>query len=383
MPGRSWSKASTKSSRRETPVVRRFDAQDARQVALLWQKCFRHTTAPPSPSVEQYFIDVFLSHPWFDTDLAPLVLDLHGEVLGFVGRMARPMVFRGQRIRCAVATQLMVDPDRRVPFGAMQLVRALHSGPHDLCYSDGANEHSVPIWQRCGGRASRLLSFEWTRTLRPMQDLCCRLRGHGRLGRLARAAHPIAGAIDAAAAALLPRLYQRPVGKLTRQDATAGQILPLLQSVSSTAALYPEYPAESFSWLLDKVGESRNLGALRRVIVMDGMEAVGWFIYFVNKGGTAQVLQAGARQGHGLAVMGELFRDAWECGAAAVSGSLDPMLIAELSDSHCQFRCPGFGVLVQSRNADLLGAVLQGEGFISRLDGEWWLRLGVDRQYEW
>ena len=131
MPGRSSSKTSTKLSKPESPVVRDFGAQDALQVAILWQKCFRHTTAPPSPAVEQYFTDVFLNHPWFEADLAPLVLDLHGEVVGFIGRMARPMVFHGQRIRCAVATQLMVDSDRQLPFGAMQLVRALFSGPHD------------------------------------------------------------------------------------------------------------------------------------------------------------------------------------------------------------------------------------------------------------
>ena len=374
----------TKPYTRVSPVVRAFDARDAPEVALLWQKRFRGTRTPPSRSVGQYFTDVFLNHPWFDAELAPLVLDLHGEVVGFIGRMARPMLYRGQRIRCAVATQLMVDPDRRMPFGAIELVRAVHAGPQDLCYSDGANDQSVAIWERCGGRASRLLSFEWMRVLRPMQRLCYDLRKHDRLGSPARAAHRTAGVIDVTAATLLPRLFHKPAGGLTRRNATAEEIQPLLLSVSSTAGLHPEYSAESFAWLLGKVGESRSLGELRSMIVI-GEEGtgIGWFIYFANKGGTAQVLQTGARQGRGLEVLGELFRDAWECGAAAVSGEFDPMLVTELSNSHCQFSCPGFGVLVQSRNADLLGAVQQGEGFISRLEGEWWLRLGVDRHYDW
>lgn len=383
-PGPFAAKPSTKSSTRESLVVRSFTAKDAPEVALLWQKCFRGITTPPSRSVEQYFTDVFLNHPWFDAELAPLVLDRQGEVVGFIGRMARPMLYRGQRIRCAVATQLMVDPDRRLPFAAMQLLRAVHSGPHDLCYSDGANDQSVAIWQRCGGQASRLLSFEWMRALRPMQSLCYHLRKHDRLRALAWAAHPVSGLFDVTGATLLPRLYHKPVGRLARRIATAEEILPLLLSVSATAGLHPEYSAESFSWLLAKVGESRSLGELRSVIVLgEEGEAVGWFIYFANKGGTAQVLQSGARHGHGLAVLGELFRDAWEGGAAAVSGGFDPMLVTELSNSHCQFHCPGFGVLVQSRNADLLHAVQQGEGFISRLEGEWWLRLGVDRHYQW
>lgn len=351
---------------------------------MLWQKCFRRTTDTPSILIEQHFKDLFLNHPWFDPELAPLVLDVHGEIVGFIGRMARPMLFREQRVRCAVASQLMVDPERKLAFGAIDLVRALHAGPQDLCYSDGANEHSLRIWQRCGGQASRLLSFEWTRQLRPMQSLCVRLKAHRRFSAAGRIAHPLSGIMDVAAAALLPRFYHKPVGHLTRQPATAVQILPLLLHVSSAATLHPQYSAQSFSWLLRKAAESRTLGELRSVMVLDDEgQGIGWFIYFVNGGSTAQVLQVGANYGSGLAVLAELFRDAWERGAAAVSGQLDPILMTELSNSYCQFRCADLGVLVHSKNPDVLNAIQRGEAFISRLDGEWWFRLGIDRHYKW
>jgi hypothetical protein len=298
--------------------------------------------------------------------------------------MARPMLFQQQRIRCAVATQLMVDPDRKLAFGAIELVRALHSGPQDLCYSDGANEHSLRIWQRCGGQASRLLSFEWTRQLRPMQSFCARLRSHRRFSPVGRLTHPVSGILDAAAAAVLPRFYHKPVGQLTRQQATAVQILPLLLHVVSAAPLHPQYSAQSLSWLLRKAAESRSLGELRSVIVQDSVgQAIGWFIYFVKAGSAAQVLQVGAGYGSGMAVLAELFRDAWEQGASAVSGQLDPLLMTELSNSYCHFRCADLGVLVHSKNPEILNAIQRGEAFISRLDGEWWIRLGIDRRYDW
>src|SRR5512133_862502 len=72
MPGRSSSNPSTKLRKPESPILRPFAEQDTRQVAMLWQKCFRGTTAPPSILVEQHFRDIFLEHPWFDPELAPL-----------------------------------------------------------------------------------------------------------------------------------------------------------------------------------------------------------------------------------------------------------------------------------------------------------------------
>lgn len=354
------------------------------QAAALWQKCFRGTSAPPSKLVEQHFREVFLDSPWYDPELAPLVLDVHGELVGFIGRIARPMVFRGQRVRCAVATQLMVDPERKLAFGAIELVRALHAGPQDLCYSDGANEHSLRVWQRCGGQASRLLSFEWTRRLRPVQCLSLRLKGHRRLAPVGRVMHAASPCVDAAVGLLMPRFYHRPDGQLQRQDATAVQILPILLEVSASAPLHAYYCAQSFSWLTRKAAESRSLGELRTVLVNDSTgQAVGWFLYYTNPGKVAQVLQVGATYGNRLAVLSELFADAWEHGAAAVSGQLDPLLMTELSNSYCEFRCPDLGVLVHSRNPDILNAIQRGEAFMSRLDGEWWIRLGIDRRYDW
>ena len=46
----------------------------------------------------------------------------------------------------------------------------------------------------------------------------------------------------------------------------------------------------------------------------------------------------------------------------------------ELSSSHCGFTWPG-GVLVQSRNKDILDVIHRGNAFLTRLEGEWWMRF--------
>jgi hypothetical protein len=57
-----------------------------------------------------------------------------------------------------------------------------------------------------------------------------------------------------------------------------------------------------------------------------------------------------------------------------VRGRLDPRYIHELSARHCWLRREGTYTLVHSRHADIMAAFKQGEAFLSRLEGEWWLR---------
>jgi len=49
--------------------------------------------------------------------------------------------------------------------------------------------------------------------------------------------------------------------------------------------------------------------------------------------------------------------------------------VQALSDRRCWFRQEGTWTLVHSRHRDILSAVHQGDAFLSRLDGEWWLRF--------
>ena len=364
---------------------RSFVAEDAPQVAALWQRCFRGEAAPPSAAIQKYFVDIFLKHPWYDPEIAPLVLERQGEIVGFIGRMARPMIFRGQTIRCAIASQLMVHPDRKLGFAAIELVRAICDGPQELIYSDGANEDAWRIWNRCGGEAARLLCFEWKRILRPMRSFMLNLREHARLASIAAITTPACDAYDALAVRLLPQLYHKPRRCLAHcQPATAMQILPLLQQVAPASMLYPLYDETSFTWLLDQAAATRSFGKMRTMLVLDTDNTpIGWFIYLVKARHVAHVLQIGATFGHSQSVLSALFRDAWEQGAASVAGQLDPSLTLDLSNSQCQFRCTNMGVLMYSNNPDLLNAIQRGEAFLSRLEGEWWLRLGIDRYASW
>jgi len=62
-------------------------------------------------------------------------------------------------------------------------------------------------------------------------------------------------------------------------------------------------------------------------------------------------------------------------GAAALRGRLDPRYVQELSHRHCWSRWDGPWTLVHSRHADVMAAIEQGDAFLSRLEGGWWLHF--------
>jgi len=142
------------------------------------------------------------------------------------------------------------------------------------------------------------------------------------------------------------------------------------------SALQPVYDAGTFAWLLEQTGGKTRHGNLRSRAVFDGKrQLIGWFLYYSNAGGVSEVVQVAARDGSFDQVLQRLLADAWKNGAAALRGRLEPRFVQELSDRHCWLRREGSWTLIHSRHADVMAAIQQGDAFLSRLEGEWWMRF--------
>ncbi len=339
--------------------------------------------------VARYFRNVFLDHPYHEDGIASLVYeDDAGVIAGFIGALPRRMVFRGRAIRAAVATQLMVESGRRRGFVAFELLCALFAGPQDLTFSDGANERSAAIWERTGGEIVRPYSLDWTRVLRPASYLRHRLERTGATGP-ARAMAPICRAVDVIAARVSSRIlnvdrgsvlgvpFGPPNARLADADLTSADVRALL--VEASPSLYPSYDAPSLAWLLEQAGRTRQHGILRaRLCLGPQGDAAGWYVYYARPGGVSQVLQLGGKPKAIADVLANLFADAHRRGSVAVAGQVEPRWLREISDAQASLSCNSLGVLVHSRDREIVHAVQRGDSFLSRLDGEWWLRFGAD-----
>ena len=356
--------------------VREFQKDDTGEVAELWAKEFHLRESVPLDSLSRYLEEVFFLNPWQSGDFPSLVYeDSDRRIAGFVGVMPRPMRFMGKSIKAAVASQIVVDRSKGLPFAALELFRKFFSGPQDLSFSDGANGLARRVWEAAGGSVAMLYSPLWTRILRPAQYLVNLCENRRLLGTVAKASRPISWALDAAAVRIAdgPYCFSEPESIETEPAEEA--IIWCLRHLAGHRALQPEYDLDSLKWLLKKAGEQKKHGELRKGMVQSVKgEILGWYLYYAKPGAVSQVLQIGGKLRSIAHVLNHLFYQAWQQGAIAVSGQTEPEFALELSSSHCGFTWPG-GVLVQSRNKDILDVIHRGNAFLTRLEGEWWMRF--------
>jgi hypothetical protein len=263
----------------------------------------------------------------------------------------------------------------------LALLRRLFDGPQDLCFADGANQHSQRIWTMLGGDVALLHSLDWTRMLRPVSYAVEVLGRRKRWRFVHHALRPVGLAIDAGAARREPFRVPAPEG--VTEEPTGEALLTCLTQWSGSQALQPAYD-DSLGWLLEHAKARKRHGTLQQRIVRNASgELVGYVLYYLKRGGEGTVLQVRARSDSGALVLDHLFHDARARGATAISGQVQPDLLDAFAARHCIIRCHGLGVLIQSRRPELLAAIHRGDASLSRLDGEWALRfsdyrLGLD-----
>ena len=357
-------------------TIRIFVEDDVPAVAALLGRAFPEQRWSSQAARETYVREPLFNNPWCEFQLPSWVAEEDGRISGFYGVMPRPMLLRGRPIRVAVGCHFMVDPDKRHSLTALQLAKACLSGPQDLTLADGANDVSRRMWTGIGGTASILYSFNWIRPLRPARYVLTLLEKRAVLPpALALAARPLGALADALAARLHPNRFLQDEPGISEDALDSAAMLAHLPEVMHGNALQPVYDPRMLAWLLDQTARKTRLGTLRGRAVLDGEgRPIGWYLYHVLKGGESEVVQLAARNGWYDRVLRRLLADAWRHGAVAVRGRLDPRFVQEVSDRDCWFRM-GPNALIHSRRADVIDAIQQGDAFLSRLEGEWWLQF--------
>lgn len=358
-----------------TKRIRPFVPEDIPQIVDLHRRVFPENSFPFS-DLQVYFQALFFKNPWYDDDLPSLVYREEGEkILGFYGVLPRRMRMRGRLIRVAVSTQFMVDPTVRNRLAAVELQSAFFAGPQDLSFTDGANDASRRIWERLGGLTAFPYGVHWTRLLRPARYLLERLKNRGLSTSARLCIQPLFALTDFFAA----RKSKSPFLQSTQppeEEFSCETLLEHLPRFAATKSLCPDYDQSSLRWLLEQAGQKNFHGKLRKSLVRNGSgDIAGWYMYYLNPNGISQVLQLVATRNSIRRVLDQLFFHAWRSGSFAVSGRLDPEFVGDLSEERCLFSFGGPRMLVHSRHADLREAIQRGDAFLTRLEGEWWMRL--------
>jgi hypothetical protein len=353
--------------------IRALRREDMPEVAALFELVARSGSRTPPRRLAAHLEGLFLDHPWVDAEIPSLVSVDDGEgVVGFLGSHVRRMRFDGRPIRLASSGQLVTEPRvRRQAAGAFLMQKYL-AGPQDLTVTDTASETVRRIWEGFGGETAHLGRIGWIKLFRPC--------GFGAEWLLRNHAlwRQVASSITPAVDGMLERLGSRYL-KVDRSDADAEQLTPTtmighLPVVTGALRLYPDYDAGFLEWLFRQLELVRSRGKPAGFLLRDRKgKVLGWYLYYLRRGGISRVLQIAGRERDLEAVLDHLFEHAQENGSTALQGRLEPSLVESLSRRHCIFHASGHRVLVHSKIPELLHSIYSGRALLTRLEGDWWM----------
>ena len=358
-------------SRTNTRGIRPLAESDLPHVKDLYQRAFGRTIQNSTSFLRR----VFFEQPWRDESLPSLAYeDSSGRIVGCLGIMPRPMKFRGNAIQAAVGHHFMVERSKRGTLAGVELARRFLIGSQDLALAEG-NEFFRRIWEFLGGSVCPLYSFGWTRALRPAQYALTFLKHRGLPPAAAFSLKPACQAVDATFDFVPQQAFRLNSPSALSDDLDGVTMLACLSAFASDRALQPVYEVSSLAWLVQTLTEKRHRGTLHTVMVRTHSgRPLGWYLYYLGSSGIAEVLQVGGREETIREVLHHLFYHAWQRGAVAATGPIDPRLCSVLTEEHCAFHRPdNSSLLIYSPDQQILNAIHAGDAYLSRLEREWWI----------
>ena len=356
--------------------IRACTPADIPRVAELFQAVFRDSPGPAPASLQQHLLDLFFRTPWHDPELPSLVyVASGGTVGGFVGVIPLKMSLHGRPVRVALASSIMVEKPKAHPLVGAGLLRAFLNGPQELSISDDANQTSVVMWKKLGGRSVPLESMAWLRVLRPAGFAFSTVADRIPWLRVAR---PVGSAIDSIAVrvGLDPfRLKSRPVARSIEVGLHDESLIRHLREFAADYSLGPDWDNDSLRWLLNQAAENRRRGHLVAIAVYGkAAHPLGCCLYYSRPNGVAHVLQVMSSPESAGLVVDSLLEHAHQNRCVAVRGRAHSRYIDALFSRGCFFFNRG-SVVVHSRRADIVEAARSGDALMIGLAGEAWTRI--------
>jgi len=358
--------------------LRPFTEADIPAVVGLASTVFADNAWPSPNDCAAHVRDVFFANPWRDDELPSWVAEDGRGVSGFCGVVPRRMAFRGREIRVAVSTAFMVHPRARSNLTALALAQKVLTGAQDLTLTDGATPDACLLWRRVGGAVPPLYNLHWIQALRPASCALTLLTQRSRAVRVASLGiRPFADLADALWTRARRNGARREELDLIDRPLSGADVAEHVAAVAAGHELVPLYDGGSLDWLLERLAMDPRNGTLRARAVLRGNKLVGWYIYYACPGGLGEVVQVAARDSAHDALWARLLQDASRQRVAALRGRLQPETTESMACRRSWLRLGGPHLLVHSRHREITNAIQRGSAFLSRLDGEWWIRIAT------
>ena len=357
----------------QSVTTRPLAAGDLAAVAALYLRQLGKPGLESVADAEQLLRRTLVEDPWADETIPSLVSAApDGTIVGFIGSSVRRVRLDGEPLRAAYASHLVADPAFPNRTIGLFLLRAFLRGPQDLTLTDTATPQARALWMGLGGVPLHHLTTGWLQPLRPVSAAAALGRSHGgRSALVSRALGAIAPLLDMATGRMAGEARAQRSEAVEDEPLTPQAALEHLAECARPARLVPDYDERFLAWLLEELTGTPARGQARFRIVRVRGAVAGWYVYYLDPGGLCRVLQVMARERNSDLVIGELYRDAFSGGGAALYGRLEPHTSEAVLRRGALLRALPRAI-VHSRNAAAVDALLRGSSALSWLDGEPW-----------
>lgn len=364
-----------------TPMrgIRQFEASDIPLVTSLHCDAFgnpRPRSIAEKEEYQRWLTTVFLDNPMRAEGLASIVFEEDGELVGFLGIVARRLRLNGKTYQGSVCSNFCVRPDRRGGVGA-QLLTYYRSMQQDVAFVDEVRDRAGALFQRCGWNASGLQSVRWVLPLRPVERALSTLQ-YRLPAALIGAGRPVSRGLDAALLSVPRSPFRLDESALKVRELVPDDLARLIQEFGSPRDLRPITEDGSTVWLVERARGMTEQGDLHVAALEDAKgNVVGWYVYYSKAGGQSEVLQLVATRDAAKGVLDSLMGDAYRRGAVSLSGTLHPSFLPHLAARRALFDSASGSrwMLVHTRHPEIMEAFWSGDLLLSRLDGEWFQHL--------
>lgn len=347
---------------------------DIDAVVSLSQKYFPRSQESSIHELKKRTTELYFKNGKLLPNVSPLVSrSADGRINGFLGVITKPFRFQNRIITMANCHHLMATEEARKQLMPLRLLQRFLAGPQDISFSDGSSESTRQLWKRLGGEAVSGESIYYKVPLRPASFAANHFLKQYQ-NRLCDSIRFLAYGTDSIAGRMrIPRFYR---------EKTHTHFIPLstevmdvmMEEMEPNYLLFPQYDTSDIERLFQLLNGETRYGTLHKAALFDpNDQPIGWFIYYAQKRGVCEVIQAVSVPGKETELFNSLAWHAFSMGGVELSGRLMSSQLQTLFTTEAISLPARMWTLMKSDDVELKHAIQSGKAFMTRLEGDLWV----------
>ena len=365
-----------KISKHENPKpISSFRIEDIDAVVCLSRNYFPRSKEFFFQTLKKRVSELYFKNGELLPNVSPLVSrSENGHVNGFLGVITKQFQYRDRKVTVANCHHLVATKEARKKLIPIRLLQHFLSGPQDISFADGSSDTTRQLWERLGGESVTGESIYYKIPLRPASFTADHFLKQNKY-RMDSGIRSLATCTDSIAGSMrVPLFYRKKESGIVIIPLHKEIMEVLLEKMESFYLLFPQYEPSDIERLFRLLDGETRYGTLQKAALLDSKDQpIGWFIYYAQKKGVCEVIQAVSIPGKETELFDSLSWHAFSMGGVELSGRLMPSQLKTPFTTKAITMPARMWTLMHSNDVELKHIMQSGKAFLTRLEGDLWV----------